>query len=79
MDKITEAMVTIGTAIIGVAILAVLVSKNSNTAGVIQALASGFGNSLAVAESPVTNNQVSIDTSYPSSSGFGALSTGLSF
>jgi hypothetical protein len=69
MNQITEAMVTIGTAIIGVAILAVLVSKNSNTTGVIQSIASGFGNALGVAESPVTGNQYSIDLSYPTATG----------
>ena len=42
MDKITEAVVTVFTAIIGVAILSVLVSPKSQTSSVIQAVASGF-------------------------------------
>lgn len=71
MNGITESIVTIATAIIGVAILAVLVSPKATTAKVIQAAASGFGNSLAVATSPVTGEKVNIDTSYPSSGGFG--------
>ena len=76
MDKITEAVVTVFTAIIGVAILAVLVSPKAKTSSVIQSIASGFGNSLAVAESPVTGEHVNIDTSYPSSNnGFGGFQT----
>ncbi len=67
MDGITEAVVTVFTAIIGVAILSVLVSPKARTSQVIQAVASGFSNSLAVAQSPVTGNPVRIDTSYPSS------------
>lgn len=70
MNALTEAIVTIATAIIGVAILAVLVSRNSNTAAVIQAAASGFGNSLDVAISPVTGKAVAPNLAYPSS-GFG--------
>lgn len=69
-----ESIVTIAVAITGVALLAVLVSKKSNTAAVIQAAGSAFGNSLGVAVSPVTNSKMKIDTSYPSSGGFGNLS-----
>lgn len=43
-------------AIVGVATLAVVVSKNSNTTGVIQATGSAFSNSLGVALSPVTGS-----------------------
>lgn len=71
MNNITEALVTVATAIIGVAILSVLVSPKSETAQVIQATASGFGNSLAVAMSPVTGAQVNINTSYPGGSTMG--------
>lgn len=76
MDKLTEATVQVFLAIIGVAILAVLVSKKSNTTGVIQAVASGFGNSLGVAISPVTGSNVHIDTSYPGGSLLGTGSGG---
>lgn len=65
MNNITEAMVTIATAIVGVMVLALLISSKSNTTGVIQALASGFSNSLATAASPVTGAAVSINTAYP--------------
>jgi len=69
MNSLTEAVVTILTAIVGVAILAVLVGKNSKTSEVIQAAGSAFGNSLAVAESPVTNATVTPNLGYPSGSG----------
>lgn len=65
MNSLTEAVLTILMAIVGVAILALLVSPKAKTSEVIQSLASGFGNSLAVAQSPVTGNSVKIDTSYP--------------
>jgi hypothetical protein len=71
MDKLTEAVVTILSLIVGVAILSVLVSPKAQTSQVIQATASGFGNSLAVAMSPVTGQQMNggqgIITSYPGS------------
>lgn len=71
MPGITEAIVTIATAIVGVAILAVIVSKNSNTANVIQASGSAFSNALGIAEAPVTGAQYSPMLSYPgSNSGF---------
>ena len=53
--------------IVTVAIISVVVSKNSNTSGVIQSAASGLGNNLAVAEAPVTGAATPIDLSYPSS------------
>ncbi len=65
MNNITETIVTIATAIVGVAILAVLVSRNSNSAGVIQAAGSAFSNALGVAVSPVGNNSIQPNLSYP--------------
>lgn len=64
-SNIVEAGTTIALGIIGVATVAMLVSKNANTTGVIQAGASGFGNSLAVAEAPVTGAATNINLSYP--------------
>lgn len=69
MNQLTEAGVTIAMAIVGVAILAVIVSRNSNTTGVLQALGSAFGNTLSVATAPVTGASVKPNLSYPSSSG----------
>lgn len=54
MDRLTESVVTILVAIIGLATLAVLVSRNANTAGVINAAGRAFGGSLATAISPVS-------------------------
>lgn len=44
----------IGLAIVGVATLAVVVSRNSNTSGVIQATGNAFQGGLATALSPIT-------------------------
>lgn len=73
MDKITEGVVSIATMIVGLAIVAVMVSKNAQTPQVIQAAASGFNNALGVAEAPVTGANYHVDLSYPSS-GFGGFS-----
>lgn len=54
MDEFLKNITTIATAIIGVAIIAVLVSKNANTQGVIQSAGIAFSQSLATAVSPVT-------------------------
>jgi len=49
MDEIFKDVTGVAMAIVGVAIIAVLVSKNSQTSGVIQAASSGFGSVLGVA------------------------------
>jgi hypothetical protein len=54
MERIFDQIVVIATAIIGVAILAVLVSRQANTAGVIQAASTGFARALGAATAPVT-------------------------
>lgn len=54
MNEYISPVITILTAVIGVAILATLVSRNSNTAGVIGAGAKGFSDVLGTALSPVT-------------------------
>ena len=48
-----EKLVTIGVAIVGVATLAVLVSRNANTAGVLKAGGSAFAEALRAATGPV--------------------------
>lgn len=55
-DHLFNSIASILTAIVGVAILAVLVSKNANTAGVIGAGGSAFAQALSAAEAPVTGN-----------------------
>lgn len=57
-----------------VAIIALLVSRKADTPQVIQSIASGYGNMLGVAESPVTGETYNIDLSYPGESyGFGGM------
>lgn len=53
MNDIWGGIVTILVAIIGVATLSVIVSKNANTAGVIGAGFSGFSQALSAAVSPL--------------------------
>ncbi len=65
MNSLTETVVTIATAIVGVAILALIVSRKSNTAGVLQAAGSAFNNALGVAISPVTGQGYSTNLGYP--------------
>lgn len=65
--SVTEAVMTVMLAITTVAIVALIVSRKGQTPAVIQATASGFANSLAVAEAPVTGAAMSIDLSYPAS------------
>ena len=65
MNTFFEAIVTIAIAIVGLATVAVLVSKKAQTPAVIQAGGSAFSNALAVAESPVTGASYKIDLSYP--------------
>jgi len=48
-----EKLVTIGVAIVGVATLAVLVSRNANTSGVITAGGNAFATAIRAAVSPV--------------------------
>ena len=53
-DNLITSVVSVALAIVGVAIIAVLVSKNANTAGVITASGSSFSQALGTALSPVT-------------------------
>jgi hypothetical protein len=55
-DQLINGIVTVATAIVGVAILAVLVSRNAQTPAVINAGGSAFANSLLAAEAPVTGS-----------------------
>lgn len=66
MSALVEAVVTIALAIIGLAIIATLASKNAQTPAVVQSFASGFANSVGVAQSPVTGAKVGLNLGYPS-------------
>ena len=65
-DQLITSVTSVLMAIVGVAIIAVLVSKNANTTGVIQAGSQGFSGALGTALSPVTG----------SSGGFGSFTGG---
>lgn len=72
LSPLMESLTTIALAIVGLGIVAVLVSRNANTSAVIQAGASGFSNALDVAESPVTGATTRPNLAYPQSgNGFG--------
>lgn len=58
MNELVNATVSIALAIVGVALLAVLVSRNANTAGVIGASGSAFSQSLLAAEAPVLGSTI---------------------
>ena len=52
--RLMDGIVTIAVAIVGIAILAVLVSKNAQTPAVIKAATGGFATDISAAVSPVT-------------------------
>ena len=54
MDKLTETAATILVGLTGLAILAVLVSRRSNTSGVIGAIFGGYAKAVGAAVSPIT-------------------------
>lgn len=56
MNQLWSGVVAVLMAIIGVAILSVIVSKNANTTAVLQAGQQAFSGSLATALSPVTGS-----------------------
>lgn len=74
MNAFMEGAVTIALAVIGLAIVSVVVSKNAQTSSVVQSVASGFGNDIAVAESPVSGANITPNLSYPG--GLGSVMNG---
>lgn len=54
MNSFTSSIVTIFTLLIGVAIIAALISPKAQTATVIQSLFGGFANVLGAAVKPVS-------------------------
>ena len=56
MDQFWTSIVTIATAIVGLAIIAVVVSKNAQTSSVISSAAGGFAQDLTAAVAPVTGS-----------------------
>lgn len=54
MDHLLNGVVSIAVAVVGVALLAVLVSRNAQTPQVISASGGAFANALRAATGPVT-------------------------
>lgn len=54
MSDFWQGLIAIAVAIVGLATLAVLVSRNANTAGVLSSLAGGLAQDLSAAEAPVS-------------------------
>lgn len=54
MNSAIGGVVTVATAIIGLAIIATLVSNRANTSNVIKSATGGFATALQAAEAPVT-------------------------
>ena len=79
MNSTVEAIVVVVTGIIGVAIVALLISNSSNTVGVIQAFSDAFSNALGVAEAPVTGASYTPNLSLSSGSGSTSSLFGSSF
>ena len=54
MSNVLEPVVTISLAIVGVAMVAVLVSRNANTSGVLKAYGQTFASMIGAATAPVS-------------------------
>lgn len=75
-SEIVGASAGVITAIVGLAVVATLVSNNANTANVIGASGSALGGALSAAEAPVTGGSMGMGMgapmmSYGSYGGFG--------
>ena len=64
MNQLVNSLTVILAAVVGVAILSVILSKNSNTANVLSAGAKGFSDILGAAEAPVTGNTIGGGSGY---------------
>lgn len=60
MDQLVNGVVSVALAIVGVALLAVLVSRNAQTANVIGASGGAFSGGLLAAEAPVLGGGVNL-------------------
>jgi hypothetical protein len=64
MNDIMDKVATVAVAIIGVATLAVLVSKKADTGNVISQAGKAFSSALATAVSPVTGSNAGVGNGY---------------
>lgn len=58
MNEIVAGMVSIALAIVGLAIIATLVSQRAQTGTVVQALTGGFATDIGAAVAPVTGSSI---------------------
>lgn len=54
MDNVIGAFTAVATAIVGLAIISVIVSRNSDTKGVVSAVGNVYTSALGIAVSPVS-------------------------
>lgn len=69
--EIFEPVVTILAGIVGLAIIAVLVSQKSNTSGVFAAAGGAFANAVSAAVSPVTGSSAAPNVNAGATGGWG--------
>lgn len=70
-SRLWEAPLTIAAGVIGLAIIAVLVSNRANTANVLGAAGSAFSNAISAATAPVTGQAATPNVNGPTSSSLG--------
>ena len=56
MGNFWNTITAVATAIVGLAVIATLVSRNANTSGVITAASTGFSGAIRAATGPVTGS-----------------------
>lgn len=69
-DQLISSVVTVATAIVGLAIIATLVSKNANTSQIVTSSGNAFSGALQAAEGPVLGNSGLNVVGTSSSSGY---------
>lgn len=62
MNEFWTSVTTIALAIVGIAIVAVIVSQRAQTASVITSATSGFANDITAAVAPVSGASASVNT-----------------
>ncbi len=77
-EHLIQSLTVVATAIVGVAIIAVLVSKNAQTGSVITSAGTAFANDLTAAVAPVSGASASVNTG-GGFSGLGAPISSLNF
>ena len=68
MNEAISGLISVALAIVGIAIVAVLVSRQAQTPEVVKAFTGGFAQDIAAAVSPVTGGGIGIG--YANSGGF---------